>query len=129
MDATWGEAMKQREALRIGIALAIGVTVAFPLGLMLGRGQPSPSGQSYFSYRVLRALSPDTLVAQLLAGLLAEGDRGGLAEQVARQTIRERLTALRAAIEAELGNADVLIHVEPEGSFHRPDRTDPLRYG
>ena len=51
------------------------------------RGQPSPSGQSFFSYRVLRALSPDTLVAQLLAGLLAEGDRGGLAEQVARQTV------------------------------------------
>jgi hypothetical protein len=68
----------------------------------LGRGQPSPSGQSYFSYRVLRALSPDTLVAQLLAGLLAEGDRGGLAEQVARQTVRERLGALRAAIEAEV---------------------------
>lgn len=69
---------------------------------MLGRGQPSPSGQSYFSYRVLRALSPDTLVSQLLAGLLAEGDRGGLAEQVARQTVRERLTALRAAIESEV---------------------------
>jgi uncharacterized protein with von Willebrand factor type A (vWA) domain len=69
---------------------------------MLGRGQPSPSGQSFFSYRVLRALSPDTLVSQLLAGLLAEGDRGGLAEQVARQTIRERLTALRAAIESEV---------------------------
>ena len=69
---------------------------------MLGRGQPSPSGQSFFSYRVLRALSPDTLVAQLLTGLLAEGDRGGLAEQVARQTIRERLTALRAAIESEV---------------------------
>ncbi|MGY1803849.1 VWA domain-containing protein [Blastococcus sp. SYSU D00922] len=69
---------------------------------LLGRGQPSPSGQSYFSYRVLRALSPDTLVSQLLAGLLAEGDRGGLAEQVARQTIRERLTALRAAIESEV---------------------------
>jgi uncharacterized protein len=69
---------------------------------MLGRGQPSPSGQSFFSYRVLRALSPDTLVSQLLAGLLAEADRGGLAERVARQTIRERLTALRAAIEAEV---------------------------
>ena len=68
----------------------------------LGRGQPSPSGQSFFSYRVLRALSPDTLVSQLLAGLLAEGDRGGLAEQVARQTVRERLTALRAAIEADV---------------------------
>jgi uncharacterized protein with von Willebrand factor type A (vWA) domain len=69
---------------------------------MLGRGQPSPSGQSFFSYRVLRALSPDTLVSQLLAGLLAEADRGGLAEQVARQTIRERLAALRAAIESEV---------------------------
>src|SRR4051812_25345071 len=69
---------------------------------MLGRGQPSPSGQSYFSYRVLRALSPDTLVSQLLAGLLTEGDRGGLAEQVARQTIRERLSALRFAIESEV---------------------------
>jgi uncharacterized protein with von Willebrand factor type A (vWA) domain len=68
----------------------------------LGRGQPSPSGQSFFSYRVLRALSPDTLVSQLLAGLLAEGDRGGLAEQVARQTVRERLAALRAAIESEV---------------------------
>jgi len=69
---------------------------------MLGRGQPSPSGQSFFSYRVLRALSPDTLISQLLAGLLAEGDRGGLGEQVARQTIRERLAALRSAIEAEV---------------------------
>ncbi|HVD29119.1 MAG TPA: VWA domain-containing protein [Mycobacteriales bacterium] len=68
----------------------------------LGRGQPSPSGQSFFSYRVLRALSPDTLVSQLLAGLLCEGDRGGLAEQVARQTVRERLAAFRAAIEAEV---------------------------
>src|SRR3954452_11591130 len=68
----------------------------------LGRGQPSPSGQSFFSYRVLRALSPDTLVSQLLAGLLAEGDRGGLGEQVTRQTVRERLAAFRAAIEAEV---------------------------
>src|SRR4051794_29812686 len=68
----------------------------------LGRGQPSPSGQSFFSYRVLRALSPDTLISQLLAGLLTEGDRGGLAEQVARQTVKERLAAFRAAIEAEV---------------------------
>jgi uncharacterized protein with von Willebrand factor type A (vWA) domain len=68
----------------------------------LGRGQPSPSGQSFFSYRVLRALSPDTLVSQLLAGLLTDGDRGGLAEQVARQTVKERLAAFRAAIEAEV---------------------------
>src|SRR4051794_10606345 len=69
---------------------------------LLGQGQPSPSGQSFFSYRVLRALSPDTLVSQLLAGLLGGGERAGLAEQVARQTIRERLAAFRAAVEAEV---------------------------
>ncbi|RFU20086.1 VWA domain-containing protein [Geodermatophilus marinus] len=68
----------------------------------LGRATPSPSGQSFFSYRVMRALSPDTLVAQLLAGLLGDGGRGGLAEQVARQTVRERLAAFRAAVEAEV---------------------------
>ena len=68
----------------------------------LGQGQPGPTGQSFFSYRVLRALSPDTLVAQLLAGLLGDAERGGLAEQVARQTIRERLAAFRAAVEAEV---------------------------
>jgi uncharacterized protein with von Willebrand factor type A (vWA) domain len=68
----------------------------------LGRGQPSPSGQSFFGYRVMRALSPDTLVSQLLAGLLAGGERGGLAEQVARQAVRERLAAFRAAVDAEV---------------------------
>ncbi|MCW2584144.1 MAG: Protein containing von Willebrand factor type domain CoxE-like, partial [Klenkia sp.] len=68
----------------------------------LGQGQPSPSGQSFFSYRVLRALSPDTLVAQLLAGLLGDAPRGGLDEQVARQTVRERLATFRAAVEAEV---------------------------
>ncbi|MGY1681117.1 vWA domain-containing protein [Geodermatophilus sp. SYSU D01176] len=68
----------------------------------LGRTAPSPSGQSFFSYRVMRALSPDTLVAQLLAGLLGDGERGRLAEQVARQTVRERLAAFRAAVEAEV---------------------------
>ena len=68
----------------------------------LGRTAPSPSGQSFFSYRVMRALSPDTLVAQLLAGLLGDAERGGLAEQVARQTVRERLAAFRAAVEAEV---------------------------
>jgi uncharacterized protein len=68
----------------------------------LGRTAPSPSGQSFFSYRVMRALSPDTLVARLLAGLLGDGERGGLAEQVARQTVRERLAAFRAAVEAEV---------------------------
>jgi uncharacterized protein with von Willebrand factor type A (vWA) domain len=81
------------EALRRLARLAVDV---------LGRGQPTQSGQSYFSYRVMRALSPDTLVVQLLQGLLAGADRGGLAEQVARRTVRERLAAFRTAVEAEV---------------------------
>ncbi|MBA2416256.1 MAG: VWA domain-containing protein [Geodermatophilaceae bacterium] len=68
----------------------------------LGRADAVPGRQSFFSYRVLRALSPDTLVSRLLDALLAGADRGGLAEQVARQTIRERIAALRAAIEDEV---------------------------
>jgi uncharacterized protein with von Willebrand factor type A (vWA) domain len=68
----------------------------------LGQGQPSPGGQSFFSYRVLRALSPDTLVAALVQGLLGGQEGGGLAEQVARQTGKERVAAFRAAVEAEV---------------------------
>jgi len=68
----------------------------------LGQGGQSPGGQSFFSYRVLRALSPDTLVAGLLQGLLGGQERGGLAEQVARQTIRDRLAAFRSHIESEV---------------------------
>lgn len=68
----------------------------------LGEGGQTPGGGSYFSYRVLRALSPDTLVSALLDGLLAGAERGGLAEQVARQTIRDRLAAFRGYVESEV---------------------------
>jgi uncharacterized protein len=68
----------------------------------LGQGRPSPSGQSFFSYRVMRSLSPDTLTSRLLAGLLGGDERGGLAEQVARQIAKEWLAAFRAAVEAEV---------------------------
>ncbi|MEN3358491.1 MAG: uncharacterized protein V7637_2473, partial [Mycobacteriales bacterium] len=69
---------------------------------LLGRAESQPGRQSWFAYRVLRPLSPDTLVADLLAGLLAGEPRGGLAEQVARQTLRDRIATLRTAIETEV---------------------------
>ncbi|MCB1009173.1 MAG: cation transporter, partial [Acidobacteria bacterium] len=37
--------------------------------------------------------------------------------------------ALRDAIAAQFDNADVLIHVEPEGSYRPPDAQGPLRSG
>lgn len=70
--------------------------------LTVGQAEAQPGRQSWFSYRVLRALDPDTLVASLLASLLAGADRGGLAEQVARQTIRERIDRFRSYVDAEV---------------------------
>ncbi|HEX6754386.1 MAG TPA: VWA domain-containing protein [Mycobacteriales bacterium] len=69
---------------------------------LLGRAETQPGRQSWFAYRVLRALSPDTLVASLLAALLGGEPRGGLGEQVARQVIRERIAALQAYVDAEV---------------------------
>jgi uncharacterized protein len=69
---------------------------------LLGRAETQPGRQSWFAYRVLRALSAETLIASLLDALLAGEPRGGLAEQVARQTIRERIAALQAYVDAEV---------------------------
>jgi uncharacterized protein len=69
---------------------------------LLGRAPSQPGRQSWFSYRVLRALTPDTLIAALLDGLLAGQPRGGLAEQVARQVLRERIARLRSLVDNEV---------------------------
>src|SRR5918993_1024071 len=68
----------------------------------LGRLDTQPGRQSWFAYRVLRALSADTLIASLLDALLAGEPRGGMAEQVARQTLRERISALQEYVDAEV---------------------------
>ncbi|MCA1824677.1 MAG: VWA domain-containing protein [Frankia sp.] len=68
----------------------------------LGRADTQPGRQSFFSYRVLRALSPDTLMAGLLAAMLADTPRGGLAEQVARATLTERMRRFEAYVESDV---------------------------
>ena len=68
----------------------------------LGHAGAQPGRQSWFTYRVLRALSPETLIASMLDALLCGEPRGGLAEQVARQRLQERIAALRAYVEAEV---------------------------
>jgi uncharacterized protein len=76
----------------------------------LGQVDSQAGRQSWFSYRVLRGMSPDTLTARLLAALLAgagnadgeEGERGGMAEQVARQVIRDRIAGFTAMVENEV---------------------------
>ncbi|HWG93533.1 MAG TPA: VWA domain-containing protein [Mycobacteriales bacterium] len=68
----------------------------------LGRSDTAPGRQSWFSYRVLRALSPETLMASLLDAMLTEQQRGGLAEKVARQTVQERIRQFQEMVEAEV---------------------------
>ncbi len=68
----------------------------------LGRADTAPGRQSWFSYRVLRGLSPETLVASLLDNLLAGQQRGGMAEKVARQTVSERIKQFQEMVESEV---------------------------
>ncbi|NUR88804.1 MAG: VWA domain-containing protein [Nonomuraea sp.] len=52
-----------------------------------GRQPAGPGRQNWFSYSVLRALSPETLMARILANVLAGQERGGLAEKTVRQRV------------------------------------------
>ncbi|MHB2022573.1 MAG: VWA domain-containing protein [Mycobacteriales bacterium] len=69
---------------------------------MLGRSGAAGGRQSFFAYRVLRRLSPDTLMASLLEAVLAGRERGGLAEAVARQSLGERIRRFAELVEAEV---------------------------
>ncbi|WP_131766014.1 vWA domain-containing protein [Candidatus Protofrankia californiensis] len=67
-----------------------------------GSSPAAPGKRSWFAYRVLRALSPDTLVADLLSAMLGEQETGGLAERVARQTIAERIRSFEEMVATEV---------------------------
>lgn len=69
---------------------------------LLGRVPAGEGRQSFFAYRVLSRLSPETLLAGLLDDALADRPRGGLAEQVARHALRERIQRFRELVEAEV---------------------------
>ena len=68
----------------------------------LGRADTAPGRQAWFSYRVLRGLSPETLMASLLEAMLAGQQRGGMAEKVARQTLTERIRQFQEMVESEV---------------------------
>ncbi|WP_068929092.1 VWA domain-containing protein [Planobispora rosea] len=67
-----------------------------------GRQPASPGRQNWFSYPVLRALSPETLMARLLAEVLAGQERGGLAEKVARQRIERNIERFKQAVSTDV---------------------------
>jgi len=68
----------------------------------MGRADAAPGRQSWFTYRVMRQLSPQTLTASLLTLMLGEQQRGGFAEKIARQTITDRMRLFEEAVESEV---------------------------
>jgi uncharacterized protein len=85
---------------------------------MYGRADAAPGRQSWFSYSVLRALSPETLMARLLREVLAGQERGGMAEKVARQTFTERIARFE-----ELVVADVRRRIAEESGIEKIARS------
>lgn len=89
------------DALRTGDQDALRQLAQQAVGTF-GRADSQPGRQSWFSYRVLRLVRPETLVAALLDALLAGEPRGAMAEKLARTAIDERIRTFRGEVEAEV---------------------------
>lgn len=66
-----------------------------------GRQPASAGRQNWFSYSVLRALSPGTLMARMLDDVLGQ-DRGGLAEKVTRRRLTDNIAGFEDAVAADV---------------------------
>ncbi|MEU7856633.1 VWA domain-containing protein [Nonomuraea sp. NPDC049141] len=67
-----------------------------------GRQPAGPGRQNWFSYSVLRALSPETLMARILQEVLAGQERGGLAEKTARQRVNAGIKRFEDAVATDV---------------------------
>ena len=67
-----------------------------------GRQPAGPGRQNWFSYSVLRALSPETLMARILQEVLAGQERGGLAEKTARQRVNTGIKRFEDAVATDV---------------------------
>jgi uncharacterized protein with von Willebrand factor type A (vWA) domain len=62
----------------------------------------TPGQESWFSSGVLRAMSPETLMAGLLNAVLTGEQRGGMAERVARRNFRSRIERFQDLVATEV---------------------------
>ncbi|MFI7635683.1 VWA domain-containing protein [Nonomuraea sp. NPDC049400] len=73
---------------------------------MVGRfgRQPttSPGRQNWFSYSVMRALSPETLMARILQNVLQGQERGGLAEKNVRRRVHDNTRRFADAVATDV---------------------------
>ncbi|GAA0578737.1 vWA domain-containing protein [Actinomadura livida] len=70
--------------------------------LAVGEYGRTPGQESWFSFGVLRAMSPETLMARLLNAVLTGQERGGMAERVARRTFRDRIARFEDLVAGEV---------------------------
>ncbi|MGI5131718.1 vWA domain-containing protein [Pseudonocardia sp. CA-107938] len=85
-------------ALARAVIDALGTAGAAGTGIRGQSGQPSWS-----AYQALRLLSPETLLAQILAALREEhGDEGEFADEMRRREIRDRIARFREIVTAEV---------------------------
>ena len=61
----------------------------------------SLNGPSFSAYQALREVSPNSLLAKVLEGLLAGEAEGGVSEAVARTTAQRRIADFRTSVEQE----------------------------
>nr|WP_277949963.1 VWA domain-containing protein [Bailinhaonella thermotolerans] len=69
---------------------------------LFGRAPAERGRQAWFSYDVMRELSPETLMSRLLAEVLTGQERGGLAERVARQRLGARMRRFEDLVGTEV---------------------------
>ncbi|WP_219468647.1 vWA domain-containing protein [Nonomuraea rhizosphaerae] len=67
-----------------------------------GRQPAGPGRQNWFSYSVLRALSPETLMARILQEALAGQERGGLAEKTVRRRVNDGIRDFEEAVATDV---------------------------
>ncbi|MEV4169901.1 VWA domain-containing protein [Nonomuraea sp. NPDC049709] len=67
-----------------------------------GRQEAGPGRQNWFSYSVMRALSPETLMAGILREVLQGRERGGLAEKTVRQRVTSGLRRFEDAVATDV---------------------------
>ncbi|MGW0805759.1 vWA domain-containing protein [Nonomuraea sp. NPDC002799] len=67
-----------------------------------GRQQAGPGRQNWFSYSVMRALSPETLMAGILRNVLQGHERGGLAERNARRRVSDGVKRFEDAVATDV---------------------------
>ncbi|MEV0196983.1 VWA domain-containing protein [Nonomuraea sp. NPDC050691] len=67
-----------------------------------GRQQAGPGRQNWFSYSVMRALSPETLMAGILREVLTGRERGGLAERTVRDQVNAGIRRFEDAVAADV---------------------------